>query len=302
MNKKTRLMPDQETDISENPPGVNELCRFIRVFLSRWLVIFGLVVIIIVLIAAIFAPWLTPYQPNKQNLRSVLLSPSWEHPLGTDSLGRDTLTRVIFGTRTMLLVGVVSVSLSAFVGMILGLFAGYFGKWIQRIIMRLMDSLLAFPMILMAMVIASMLGGGIINVMVALVTALMPTYARLMYGQVLSAKEADYILAERSMGARNLRILFKHILPNCFPPLIVLITMMMGLTILAEASLSFLGIGIEPPIPAWGAMVSDGYEYVRTNPILSFAPGLAVMVVVFAFNMVGDGLRDALDPRLRGTI
>lgn len=295
-------MQDQETSISENPSSINELPHFIRVFLSRWLVIFGLAVIIIVLIAAIFAPWLTPYQPNKQDLRGVLLSPSWEHPLGTDSLGRDTLTRIIFGTRTMLLVGVVSVTLSAFIGMALGLFAGYFGKWIQRIIMRLMDSLLAFPMILLAMVIASMLGGGIMNVMVALVTALMPTYARLMHGLVLSVKENDFVLATRSMGASDMRILFKHIMPNCFPPLIVLITMMMGMTILAEASLSFLGIGIEPPTPAWGAMVSDGYEYVRTNPILSFAPGLAVMVVVFAFNMVGDGLRDALDPRLRGTI
>jgi ABC-type dipeptide/oligopeptide/nickel transport system permease subunit len=168
--------------------------------------------------------------------------------------------------------------------------------------MRLVDALMSFPMILLALVIASVLGGGLKNVMVALGIGLVPGYARLMCGQVLIIKENDYVIAGRSIGASNLRIMLAHILPNSFPPLIVLMTMMMGMAILAEAGLSFLGIGIEPPGATWGAMVSDGYKYLLTNPMLSFAPGLAVMFVVYAFNMVGDGLRDALDPRLRGTL
>jgi ABC-type dipeptide/oligopeptide/nickel transport system permease subunit len=157
-------------------------------------------------------------------------------------------------------------------------------------------------MILLALVIASLLGGGLRNVMIALGVAMLPGYARLMCGQVLSVKENDYILAAHSEGAGNLRVMLNHILPNCFPPLIVLMTMQIGAAILAEAGLSFLGIGIEPPAAAWGLMVNDGRIYLMTNPILSFAPGLAIMLVVFAFNMVGDGLRDALDPRLRGII
>jgi ABC-type dipeptide/oligopeptide/nickel transport system permease subunit len=168
--------------------------------------------------------------------------------------------------------------------------------------MRFIDSLMAFPMILLALIIAAMLGGGLTNVMIALGVGLLPAYARLMCGQVLSVKEDDFIMAARSMGSGNIRMMLRHILPNCFPPLIVLVTMMMGMTILAEAGLSFLGIGIEPPGAAWGAMVNDGYDYLLTHPILSFAPGLAIMLVVFSFNMVGDGLRDALDPRLRGTL
>jgi peptide/nickel transport system permease protein len=157
-------------------------------------------------------------------------------------------------------------------------------------------------MILLAMVIAAMLGGGMKNVILALGISLLPVYARLMCGQVLSARENDYVMAERSMGSSNMRIMFQHILPNCLPPLIVQITMMMGMTILAEAGLSFLGIGLEPPTAAWGSMVSDGYQYLLSNPLLSFAPGCSIMLVVFGFNMVGDGLRDALDPKLRGIL
>jgi ABC-type dipeptide/oligopeptide/nickel transport system permease subunit len=200
------------------------------------------------------------------------------------------------------MVGVIALGIAALVGMILGLIAGYFGRWIQAVIMRVMDALMAFPMILLALVIAALLGGGLRNVMIALGIALVPGYARLMCGQVLSIKENDYILAEHSIGASSLRIMFKHVFPNCLPPLIVMITMMMGMTILAEAGLSYLGIGIEPPQAAWGGMINDGYSRITSYPLLSFAPGIAIMLVVFAFNMVGDGLRDALDPRLRGTL
>jgi peptide/nickel transport system permease protein len=184
----------------------------------------------------------------------------------------------------------------------MGLLAGYLGGWVYTVIMRFVDSLMCFPMIVLALVIASLLGGGMKNIMLALGVAMLPGYARLMCGQVLSVKENDYVLAASSEGAGNLQIMLKHVLPNCFPPLIVLMTMQIGAAILGEAGLSFLGIGIEPPAAAWGYMVSIGRYHLLTNPILSFAPGMAIILVVFAFNMVGDGLRDALDPRLRGVL
>ncbi len=287
--------------LTEIPPRVNEFRRFYRVFLGRGLVAFGGVIIVLFLLTAAFAPWLAPYDPYEQHYDNLLQGPSWQHWLGTDTLGRDTLSRVIIASRTTLMVGVIALGIAAIVGMILGLVAGYFGSWVYAIIMRIMDALMAFPMILFALVIAALLGGGLRNVMIALGIALVPGYARLMCGQVLSVKENDYILAERSIGAGNMRIMLRHIFPNCLPPLIVMITMMMGMTMLAEAGLSYLGIGIEAPAAAWWGMINDGYSRITTNPILSFAPGIAIMLVVFAFNMVGDGLRDALDPRLRGT-
>lgn len=290
------------TGFSEVRPKVSEWRRFMRVFLGRKIVIFGLVVIVITVIAAIFAPLLAPYEPNTPDLDSTSLGPSREHLLGTDSLGRDTLSRIIFGARTSLVVGITAIGFAAITGMALGLIAGYFSGITNSIIMRFMDALMSFPMILLALIIASLLGGGLNNIVIALGISLMAGYCRLMCGQVLTVKENDYILAERSLGSTDIRVMVFHVLPNCFPPLIVLVTMMIGGAILAEAGLSFLGIGVDPPTAAWGAMVSDGYKYLRSNPILSFAPGLAIMLVVFAFNMVGDGLRDALDPRLRGLL
>lgn len=288
--------------VSEMPPRRNEFRRFTRVFLSRKLVLIGMVIIIVFLIMAAFAPFIAPSNPNKQNLLDTLASPSGAHLLGTDSFGRDVLSRVIYGSRIALMVGVIAVGIAAVAGMILGLIAGYFGKWRYTIIMRFMDALMAFPMILLALVITSLLGGGLVNVMVALGISLMPGYARIMCGQVLTIKENDYVLAGRSMGSTNWRIMLRHIIPNSLPPIMVMVTMMMGTTILAEAGLSYLGIGIEYPTSTWGGMISDGYQYLTTNPILSFAPGIAIMLVVFGFNMVGDGLRDALDPRLRGIL
>jgi len=289
-------------EILEIAPRVSEVKRFLRVFLGRAVVRFGLVVILALIISAVFAPVLAPYDPYKPDLNQTLSSPSRAHLLGTDALGRDILSRIIYGARTSLIVGLIVVSLAATIGMSLGLTAGYFGGWIQTVLMRLIDSIMSFPMILLALIVSAMLGGGLKNVIIALTVGLTPVYARLMCGQVLTIKENDYILAGRVMGASNLRMMLRHLVPNCLPPLIVLITMMLGITILAEAGLSFLAVGIEPPTAAWGSMVNDGREYLLTHPILSFAPGLAIMLTVFAFNMVGDGLRDALDPRLRGTL
>jgi peptide/nickel transport system permease protein len=276
--------------------------HFTRVLFSRGLVIFGAAVILVVSLTAIFAPFLAPYDPYDQDLAATLQQPSHAHLLGTDSLGRDTLSRLVYGSRNSLLVGVVALGIAATVGIIMGLLAGYLGGWVYTIIMRFVDSLMCFPMIPLALTIATLLGGGVRNVMIALGVAMLPAYARLMCGQVLSVKENDYVLAAKAEGAGNSRIMLGHILPNCFPPLIVLMTMQIGAAILAEAGLSFLGVGIEPPAAAWGLMVADGRVYLLSNPILSFAPGIAIMLVVFAFNMLGDGLRDALDPRLRGVI
>jgi peptide/nickel transport system permease protein len=289
-------------DCEPNAPKTSELRRICKIFMRRKLVVFGLVVIVLTIASALFAPLLAPYNPYKINLGEALMAPSLAHPLGTDPIGRDILSRIIFGARTSLMIGVVAVGTAAFVGIILGMIAGYYEGWVNVIIMRMIDALMAFPLILLALIIAALLGGGLRNVMIALGIGLVPAYTRLMFGQVLAVKENDFILAGRAIGCSRVRTMWRHLLPNCFPPLIVLITMMMGLTILAEAGLSFLGIGIEAPGAAWGAMVNDGREYILTQPIISFAPGVAIMLVVFSFNMIGDGLRDALDPRLRGVL
>jgi ABC-type dipeptide/oligopeptide/nickel transport system permease subunit len=289
-------------EIGGVPPRVTEWKRFLRVFLGRGLVVFGMVVILAYFVIATFAPLITPYQPNEPDLPAALNSPGASHWLGTDALGRDTLSRIIYGTRTALIIGLVVVSIACVVGMILGTLAGYYGGWTHNIIMRFIDALMSFPMIVLALVVAALLGSGMKNVIIALSVAMMPGYARLMCGQVLSVKENDYIIASRSMGASNLRIMLRHVISNCLSPIMVLMTMMLGSVVLAEASLSFLGIGIAPPTPSWGSMINDAKQYLLKLPILSFAPGVALMLLVFAFNMVGDGLRDALDPRLRGLI
>jgi peptide/nickel transport system permease protein len=288
--------------IDETPPRVSTFRRFVRVFFSRGVVVFGLIVIMALILTAVCAPYIAPYDPYQQNLDNILSKPNSKHLLGTDTLGRDTLSRIIYGSRTSLMVGVVAIFIAAALGMLLGLMAGYFGGITNMLIMRFIDALMTFPMILLALTIAAILGGGLQNIILALGVSLIPPYTRLMCAQALSIKQNDYVMAGHAMGAKHSRIMLRHVAPNCFPPLIVLMTMMMGSAILAEAGLSFLGIGITPPGAAWGAMVSEGYRYLLSNPVLSFAPGLAIMLVVFAFNMVGDGLRDALDPRLRGAI
>jgi len=292
----------EKNELSEKSQWEMAFKRFMRVFFGRGLVIFGAIVITILIIAAVFAPWVAPYDPYDTNLKDKFIKLGIEHPLGTDYLGRDVLSRIIYGSRTSLIVGLVAIGAASIIGMTLGLIAAFFGGKPFAIIMRSIDTLMSIPPIMLALAIASLLGGGIKNVVVALAVSFIPPYARMMCGQALHIKENDYVLASRSIGARDLRIMFRHIAPNCFPPLIVMMTMQMGRAIIAEAGLSFLGVGIEPPGAAWGAMVNEGYQYLFTEPLLSFFPGIAIMLVVFSFNMVGDGLRDALDPRLRGTL
>jgi peptide/nickel transport system permease protein len=289
------------TDFTATPPRITEWRRFRRVFFSRGIVVFGLAILILLFFVAIFAALLAPYDPYNMDGES-LQKPSAAHWLGTDLLGRDVLSRLIYGSRIAIMVGFLSVILGGIAGIILGLTAGFSNKTANMIIMRTMDAMMCFPSFLLVLLLAAVLGGGIQNVIVALSIGAIPGYARITCGLTLSLKENDYVLAQKSMGANNWRVMLRHILPNAFPPLLVVITMQLGGLILAEAGLSFLGIGIKPPGAAWGSMVNDGYQYLLRNPVLSFAPGVCIMMVVFAFNMVGDGLRDALDPRLRGLL
>lgn len=304
MNASHEYSSVTEDDVIEEAPQppINEFKRFVRVFFRRKIVLVGFVLVVMTIIMALFAGVIAPYDPYEQDLANVLAAPSSAHLLGTDALGRDLLSRIIYGSRIALSIGILTVVSSAFVGTVIGLIAGYSSGILQTIIMRFTDSLLAIPSLVLSLLIAAILKTGVVGVVIAVAVTLFPGYIRLMNGQVLSVKQNDYVMAARSMGARKVRIVITQILPNCLSPLIVQMTMMMGVAILAEASLSFLGLGISPPTAAWGSMCYDGYRYLMTRPMLSIMPGLAIMVLVFSFNMVGDGLRDALDPKLRGTL
>jgi peptide/nickel transport system permease protein len=283
-------------------PHVSEWKRFRRVFFQRKLVMAGSIVLVLLVLVAIFAPLIANHDPYQNSLSEALQNPSSNHWLGTDKLGRDTFSRLVYGARTALYVGFGTVAVSAIVGMLLGLLAGYLGGVVNGVIMRIMDALMGFPMLILALLLAAVLGGGLQNVIIALGVATLPGYTRLMCSETLSVKENEYIMAQRAIGSRSLRTMIRHVLPNAFQPSLVLITTMLGNVILAEAALSFIGIGIKAPGAAWGSMAADGYRLLGDHPLLSFAPSLAIAVVVFAFNMVGDGLRDALDPRLRGKL
>jgi peptide/nickel transport system permease protein len=294
--------PAVSDELKNSTRPVSETRRVIRIFFGRKLAVIGLSFILLLVITAIFAPLLAPFDPDQMNLLNQLQQPSWTHPLGTDSTGRDILSRVIYGSRTSLIIGFSAVTISALIGEAMGLAAAYFGGWTFAVIMRFTDALMSIPMMINALVIAMLLGPGIKNVIIALAISGIAGQSRMMCGVAMSIKQNDYVMAGRAIGDSDLRLMLRHILPNAFPPLLVMITTNLGMVILAEASLSFLGIGIVPPMCAWGSMVNDGYKFLLTNPILSFAPGVAIMMVVFGFNMMGDGLRDSLDPKLRGTL
>ncbi len=295
--------PLSDTVTSDVPlKKYSEFKRTVAVFFGRPLPVAGLVIITIFIIITIFGPWLAPYDPLDMDVMSSLAHPSSNHLLGTDEIGRDTLSRLIYGARTSLFIGIVVIGVSSAIGVLLGLIAGYSTGALHHVIMRITDGLMAFPSIILALLIAGLLGGGLQNVIIALTVGMIAPVIRITCGTAMSIKENEYIMAARAMGVSKLNIMISEILPNCFAPILVMMTMGIGATILAEAGLSFLGVGITPPTPVWGRMVNDGYRYLLTNPELSIAPGLAVMLVVFGFNMMGDGLRDALDPRLRGVI
>lgn len=259
----------------------------------------GLIIILFFVFTAIFAPFIAPHDPYEQNLEKALLLPCKEYPMGTDDLGRCIMSRIIFGTRISLQIGIIVTGITACTGVLLGMIAGYYGGILDEIIMRIVDILLAFPGLVLALAIAGLLGPGLFNVMFALAIVGWMGYARVVRGSVLSVKEKEFVEAARALGAGDIYILFRHILPSVTAPVIVMATLGMGYVILAAAGLSFLGLGAQPPTPVWGAMLNSGRAFMRTAPHLTAFPGLAIMITVLAFNLLGDGLRDIFDPRLK---
>ena len=279
------------------------LKQTMRVFFARGIIAkisFALILIFVVI--ALIGPLIAPYDPNVQVLSDNLQKPSAAHWFGTDHLGRDVLSRIVYGTRISLYASLFAGLIAAAAGIFLGLLAGYFGKVTGQVIMRFTDAILSIPGIIFTLVMASVLGGGLQSLIISIGIGMVPTYIRMMNGLVLSLKENDFVVASRLIGLKNRVILFKHLLPNCFPSLIVLFTINLGAGIMLETALSFLGVGVAPPTATWGGMVADGYSFLTTNPLISILPGICIILVVVAFNIVGDGLRDALDPRLRGKL
>ncbi len=284
------------------PPHHSEWRRIARVFVRRKISLIGLIIVVILIIMAIFAPWIATYDPLKTDLRTVHSPITKTHWLGTDELGRDTYSRIIYGARTSLTIGVIAVSTSGIIGMAMGMAAAYFGGLVFAIIMRITDALMALPGLILILLIAGLVGGGIAVVTFALAFGAIAPTCRMMCGQALHIKQNDYVLAGKAMGMSSIRMMVMQIFPNAFAPLLVGMTMAMGTVVLAEAGLSYLGIGITPPTPSWGAMVNEGQAYIIKNPLLSTVPGAFIMLMVFGFNMAGDGLRDAIDPTLRGVV
>jgi len=261
--------------------------------------LFGLAVVILVVSMTLFADFMAPYDPSAQDLTKRLQPPSLEHPFGLDEFGRDILSRVIHGARVSMLVGISVITLALGVGMLLGVFSGYFGGKVDMLVMRVADIFLAFPGLILAIGFMAVLGQSLTNVIVSLVLVNWPGYARVIRGQVLHIRGIEYVEAARAIGASHRSIMLGHILPNAMSPLIVLATIGMGWAILAEAGLSFLGLGVKPPTPSWGAIISSGRAYLIQAPHIATIPGLILALTILAFNLIGDAIRDALDPRMR---
>ncbi len=274
--------------------------RWRPAWLRSPLTVAGYVLVVLLILTAVLAPILAPADPITQVLSTRLKPPSAAHWLGTDQLGRDVLSRMIFGARISLLIGIVVVGIAGSVGTLVGLIAGYVGGWLDELLMRLTDTFFAFPALILAMAISGALGPSLTNAMIAIAVVSWPVYARLIRAQVLSLREREYVEAARSLGASSSQIIWQHILPNCLAPLMVQATFDLGGAILSAAGLSFIGFGTQPPTAEWGVMISEGRNYIATQPWLSLFPGLAILFTVAAFNLIGDGLRDAFDPRLRG--
>ena len=263
------------------------------------LAVFGLVIILLLVVVAVFAPWIAPYDYAAQNLSDAFEPPCAKYWLGTDDFGRDILSRLIYGARISLQVGMFAVWLSMCVGGVLGAIAGYYGGKVDDIIMRFMDILLSIPQILLAVTIAAALGPGLLNLTIAVGIANIPSFARVVRGAVLSIVGQEFIEAAHCMGASDAWIIARHILPNCSAPIIVQATLRVAGAILAAAALSFLGLGIQPPTPEWGGMLSAARGYVRDYAYMTISPGLAIMITILALNFLGDGLRDAMDPKMK---
>nr|WP_312580042.1 ABC transporter permease [Sedimentibacter sp.] len=285
-----------ESELAETDNTWDRIKNMIR---SNKLATFSLIVILIFSFCAIFAPYVAPHDPTLQDYENVRAVPNSEHLLGTDELGRDVLSRIIYGARISLVIGLVPTTISIVIGTILGLMAGFLGKKADFIIMRLADIMLAFPSLLLAMVVMYTLGASLINIFIALSVVSWAGTARVVRSQTLSLKEKEFVEAAKSIGVRKSVIMLRHILPNCLPSLIVLFTINIPGSILSESSLSFLGIGAQPPLTSWGLMVVNGKQWLFSEPWIAIAPGVAILIIVLAFNFLGDGLRDAIDPYMK---
>ncbi len=295
----TKAYTEKVRDLKGSRTGEEETLRAAlgRIFRENRLAAFSLVLILLMILCTLLAPYLTPYGETESDLMNRLKPPSAAHLLGTDESGRDVLTRLLYGSRVSLMVGIVPTLLSMVLGALLGVLAGYRGGWVDAVIMRLADIVLAFPSMLLAMVIMYTLGGGVMNVFLTLTLMNWGSVARIARAETLKLKKSEYVEAARTIGVSRDTIIRRHILPNCMPTLIVLFTLNVPSAILTESSLSFLGMGIQRPSASWGLMVNTGRQYLAVAPWLSFVPSLAIMLAVLAFNFLGDGLRDALDPR-----
>ncbi|HBY95281.1 MAG TPA: peptide ABC transporter permease [Chloroflexi bacterium] len=280
-------------------PQDHALLRFLRVLLRNYATALGLAIIVVMIVVALVGPVLAPYKYDEVILTDRLQPPSAEHLLGTDQFGRDILSRMLFGARVSLVVGLGGVAVAMAFGVVLGAIAGFYGGWPDEIIMRLMDILLAFPYIILAVALIAMVGPSVRNIILVVGFTRLPQFARLVRGSVLTIRETDFVTAARAIGQREWRILSRHILPNCLTPIVVMASLSVATAILTESALSFLGLGIQPPQSSWGTMIADGRRFMLDAPWIATFPGIAISLTILGYNLLGDGLRDALDPRLR---
>ena len=286
-------------DAPEQDRRLSPRRRTLRRFTNHKPALVGVMFIIFLVILALFAPWITPYDPVDSNLRLRGAAPSAEHWFGNDDIGRDILSRIIYGTRIALIVGLGATTIAVMIGVVVGATAGYFGGMVDAFLSRLVDALMAFPILALLLTLSTIFGPSLRNVVIVIGVTFWASYARVIRAEVLSLRERDYVLAARASGASNRRIILRHIVPNAIGPVIILASLAIGSVIIFESALSFLGMGIQRPTPSWGTMLSDGRDHIRNYPHIAIAPGLAIAFTVLAFNLVGDGLRDALDPRER---
>ncbi|QTF10188.1 ABC transporter permease [Brenneria izadpanahii] len=271
-----------------------------RRFCRNRMALFGLIIVALIVLMALFAPWLAPHDPNQMHLDFSLKSPGSDGSLlGTDNYGRDILSRIIYGSRISILIAFMAIAIGGLSGTVLGLIAGHYGGWIDSVIMRLMDALFAFPSVLLAIALMTVLGDGIVNLIIAISIVNVPNFARIIRGEAMAIKKESYIEVVKTLGARDARIIFFHVLPNTIAPLIIYGTMSIAGAILSEAALSFLGLGVQPPTATWGNMLRDGQEFLRVDATMTITAGIAILLTVLAFNLVGDGFREALDPKLK---
>lgn len=284
-------------ELTETQQQVSERKRVWRRFVRYRPGLFGLAVIFLLIVLAIFAPWIAPYPPEEINTPLRGAAPSSDYWLGNDDIGRDILSRLIFGSRVALIVGIGATAIAVTIGVTIGAIAGYFGGKVDFALSRFVDTLMAFPLLALLLTLSSVFGPSLRNVVIVIGLTVWASYARLVRAEVLSLRERDFILAARASGAGDRRIIFRHIVPNALGPVIVIASLAVGGIIILESALSFLGLGVARPTASWGTMLSDGREFIRNYPHIAIAPGIAITITVLSFNLVGDGLRDALDPR-----